>query len=126
MDQYYQAIGRLVYQNDGWIILYAPNSIVRYYSWWVQRLTWKKGSTPLHGAHCTVVAGKYEDVRKHPNWKKWDGAKVPFEYSSTIYDDDQHYYWLRVKCPFLSKLRQELGLKPYPKWLFHLTTTYID
>ena len=31
------------------------------------------------------------------------------------------YWWLKVTCPELSEIRQELGLSPYPKVDFHLT-----
>lgn len=124
--KWYAAYGTLRYcPNSGWVVMDTPNSIVRYYSWWVRKLTWKKGSTPLHGSHCTVVNGKVEDVRKNAAWGLRQGAIIRFEYNSAIKTNGQ-YYWLTVRCPALQDIRRELGLKPFPKWEYHITIFYID
>lgn len=125
---WYSAKGKLRYNND-WIILECPQNIVNYYAWWVNRLTWKKGSTPYHGAHVTVVAGKYQKVTHHPNWKKHQNLVVDFEYSNIIEyakQDDGTYYWLPVRCPILEDIRLELGLDRKPKWQYHLTCYFIQ
>ena len=125
---WYSAKGKLNY-NGNWLILNCSNSIVNYYAWWCQRLVWKKGSTPLHLAHVTVVAGKYQDVSRHENWKKHQGKIVDFQYSNVIEFDKQKggtYFWLPVRCEFLKQVREELGLTPYPKWQYHLTCCYIQ
>ncbi len=123
---WYQSTGILNYDNDtGWIVLRVHPSIGRYYGWWVQRLTGKKGSSPLHDYHVTVVGGKYEDTRKSAEWGLYRDKRVDFEYSNII-EADEHYYWLPIQCPFLEKVRLGLGLKnPRPLWKFHLTVLHI-
>lgn len=126
MIKEYSAIGTIRYaKHSGWIVLDCPDSIVWYYKSWVEKFTWKKASTPLHGSHVTVLAGKYEKPRKPENWNKYQGEKVHFYYSPTIYTDDK-YFWLRVYCPFLVKVRRSLGLSDTPKWMYHLTICYIN
>lgn len=124
---WYSAKGRLNY-NKNWLTLDCPQSIVDYYSWWVRRLTWKKGSTPYHKAHVTCVAGKYQDVSHHPCWGKYHGKIVEFKYSNVIQFEKQKdgtYYWLLVQCDFLKHVRLELGLDKTPKFPYHLTCYFI-
>lgn len=126
--KWYAAYGTLRYcPNSGWVVMDIPNSIIHYYAWWVKTLAWKKGSTPLHKGHITIVNGKFEDVRKSPGWALRQGAKLRFEYGSTILTDLKNsYFWLPIKCDELKNVRKELGLAAYPKWPYHATVYYID
>lgn len=122
----YKAHGTIKY-NGNWLILDAPNSLVKYYKFWVEKFTWKKISTPLFGAHCTVVAGKFQDVTKHPAWRKYHGKRIEFEYSNIIRTDERaSYYWLPVYCDELKKIRMELGLEPFPKFPYHITIGFYE
>lgn len=129
MDKFYFAEGVVRYKGD-WIIVDCPHSVVNYYKWWVEKFIWKKLSTSYHGSHITVLAGKHEQgLNKHPLWGKYEGKIVEFKYHSHIYTDHNwffkgQYFWLRVECPFLAKIRTELGLKPNLKWPYHLTVGY--
>lgn len=127
-DKWYTAQGRLRYcPNSGWVVMDIPNSIIYYYAWWVKKLTWKRGSPPLHKGHVTVVNGKFDDVRKEPAWALRQGALINFRYNSVIYTDPiESYYWLLINCPELINVRKELNLRPFPKWPFHATVYYID
>lgn len=79
----------------------------------------------MHGSHCTVVNGKFDDVRKHPYWAAHHGAKINFEYNNCI-KTNGNYYWLTVRCPRLEEIRSELGLAPKPKWEWHITAFFIE
>lgn len=129
MDKFYFANGVIRYKGD-WIIVEAPYCVVNYYKWWVEKFLGKKISTSYHKPHITVLAGKHErGLDKHPLWGKYDGKQVEFKYYSHLYTDAPwffkgQYFWLRVECPLLPVLRQELGLKPTLKWPYHLTIGY--
>lgn len=123
MAAFYFAKGIVRYKND-WIIIEAPHSVVNYYKWWVEKLSWKKISTSYHGSHITVLAGKHEKARDKRRWGEWDGREVTFKYFSTIYGDAHGYYWLRINCPEIPIIRKSLGLEPLPKWPPHLTIGY--
>lgn len=126
--RWFEATGTLKYSND-WLILDCGRSIGMYYNWWVQRLIWKKATTPLHGFHVTVVAGKYTKVSNHVNWGKYQNTKIRYEYSNKIEFEKQKdgtYYWLPIRCEALKRIRVELGLDPFPKWPYHLTVAYVN
>ena len=125
MARYYESIGKIDYAPSGWVVLNCSNSIVWYYKWWIEKFTGKKVNIPLHGAHITVVAGKYEQTQKSVNWKKYHECDVSFRYDSVIMTDDI-YYWLTIQCPLLTTIRRSLGLSDLPKWEFHLTIGSIN
>jgi hypothetical protein len=125
---WYRATGKIRSSKE-WIVLDTPNSIVRYYCWWVKKLTWKNISPPLYQSHCTVVNGKYQKVVDHPLWGGYDGEIIPFEYSNIIeYGKDEKgtYFWLPVECKRLEEIRVSYGLSPLPKWKFHITVGYLN
>ena len=127
---YYFSKGKIVYKNDGWIVMECPHSIVNYYKFWIEKFIGKKISTSYHSPHVTVVPAKHEgDLKHHKFWGKYDGQFTEFKYYSHIYTDNEwffkgQYFWLRVDCPLLAKVRTELGLKPHLKWPMHLTIGY--
>jgi hypothetical protein len=121
MARFYFAKGIVRYKGD-WIIIEAPNDIVKYYKWWVEKFIWKKISTSYHKPHITVLAGKHEKVIDKRNWGKYEGHEIEFKYYSTVYTDDiGQYYWLLVDCPKIAEIRRGLGLKPKLKWPTHCT-----
>tara|TARA_R110000772_G_scaffold249530_2_gene363888 strand:+ start:52551 stop:52946 length:396 start_codon:yes stop_codon:yes gene_type:complete len=121
----YKSQGIIEYKGE-WAILKCSNSITKYYKWWVDRLEWKKSSTTLHGAHITIVNGNFQKLSRSSLWKKYNRKKIDFTYSSRIMKNSEGYYWLNIKCPFLEKIREELGVSSTPKWPYHLTICFID
>lgn len=123
---WYPSKGRVVYNPDGWIVLEVSNSICEYYRRWAEKLTWTKITGSLHESHVSILNGKFTDKRNHRNWQKFHNKIVDFEYSNCIEFEKQQgssqvYYWIPVKCPFLTKIRESLDLDPYPFWPYHLT-----
>jgi len=117
------ATGKVRYKND-WVVIDCPFDIVYYYNrvcnWMLHKqnkITW-----PLHGAHITVVAGKYTKVKK--NWGYRADETVKFNYGTLTNNDN--YFWLVVDCPEASEIREKLGLSPEPKWPYHLTVGYLN
>jgi len=113
--------------GSGWILIDCPGSITFYYN---RILRWllhtHKISLPLHGAHITVVAGKYTtiDTNKHKwNWR--DTEWVTFHYGS-LQTNDEGYYWLPVYCKAAEEIRLHYGLTPTPKFQYHLTVGYMN
>jgi len=115
-----KSIGKLHYYTK-WLILLVDDEIAKYYQHiiylWDRRL---KLNHPMHGAHITIIAGKYEDVSNHPNWKKYHNHKIEFEYSVDI-GTNGCYFWLPVKCKQFEDIRVELGLSPTIPYPWHLT-----
>lgn len=77
-----------------------------------------KLTRPVWGAHISVIRGE-----RIPNAKIWetDANKIiEFEYEPGVIDNGE-YYWLKVKCPYLSELREKYGLAREPRFGFHLT-----
>ncbi len=62
---------------------------------------------PKFAPHISVI--RKEAVPRLDLWGKHDGARIEFEYETTIYNDDT-YYWLRCFSPTLIEIRRELGL----------------
>jgi hypothetical protein len=125
MDKYYKSKGKIVYKNDGWIILQIDNSIVNYYKVVIEKMIFKKISTPLYSAHCTILPAKHSgDYRNHKNWLKHQGEIIDFEYCSTIYTNKDFgpdkYFWLKIKTlPIVSQIRKEFGLDENLRWPLH-------
>lgn len=115
----YHTQGKLRYANSGWVVIDCPFDIVYYYNRVCNWLLWTNGriTTPLHGAHITVVAGKYTKVEK--NWGYRDGDVVDVWYGPL--QNTTEYYWLPVYCPDAMDVRINLGLTAYPKFQYHLT-----
>lgn len=77
-----------------------------------------KLTRPVWGAHISIIRGE-----RIPNFNLWgiDANKtVEFEYDYGV-ECNQEYFWLKVKCPYLSLLREEYGLTKEPRYGFHLT-----
>lgn len=122
-----KSIGKLTYSprshlgsNDRWLVLMCDDEISKYYRhMFYTEYPWKgKLTRPVWGTHISVIRGE-----KIPNMNLWgiDSHKiVEFEYEGGVMDNGE-YYWLKAKCPYLSSLREKYGLRPEPKFGFHLT-----
>ena len=122
-----KSIGKLVYSPSShlgtykdWVVLMCDDEISKYYRCLYSReFPWKpKLTRPVWGTHISIIRGG--DVPKPELWKLDANKIVQFEYEGGI-KDNKEYFWLNVKCNYLSLLRQEYGLSPYPKFGFHLT-----
>lgn len=109
----------------GWCIIDTDREITRYYRHWLQREKHLILDQPSWDAHISVVRGELI-ATKHPMWKKRMKMKVNFKYQHgdicTTKDKDQpgYYYWIRVDCPAVDEIRQELGL--VTSWKYHHMT----
>ena len=65
---------------------------------------------PRYAPHVSVV----REDRVGAAWGRYEGQRVTFQYSPTIWEGSV-YYWLRVVCPRLADIRVELGL-PATDW----------
>lgn len=116
----YKCKGTLYYYPK-WLIIIIDGDIAEYY----RRLVYLSNKRlnlqhPKHGAHITVISGKYEDVSKHSCWNKYERKEIEFNYSIDI-GTDGRYYWLPVECQRIEEIRIELGLPPKIPIPWHLT-----
>lgn len=84
-------------------------SLDRFHSAIMVRPAWKE--------HITVI--RNEEPPKPEAWHKYEGLVVEFGYRPEVLTNGE-YYWLAIECPFLTELRQELGLGE-PEFPFHLS-----
>ena len=117
----FSSVGKLIY-SASWLIVKADNGIISYYS---SLLNLAHRSVdlqlPKHGAHITVVSGKYEQPKDFTFWGKYQGRELTFYYDPEAIEYGGSYYWMPVVCEELTGIREELGLKPRIKWQWHLT-----
>jgi len=127
-----KSIGKLVYSprthlasSDRWLVLMCDDEISRYYRHlykmeypYLNGERTGKLTRPVWGTHVSVIRGE-----RIPNMNLWglDANKIiEFEYEPGVIDNGE-YYWLKVRCPYLSGLRKKYGLHPEPRFGFHLT-----
>jgi hypothetical protein len=113
--------GKLVYYPSWWLIVYADDQIGEYY----RHLIFREHPSlvlnpPKHGAHITVIAGKYDIPLRKEFWNKYHENEIEFGYFSDIGTDGQ-YYWLPVECSKIEDIRSELGLPSKSPIPWHLT-----
>jgi hypothetical protein len=114
----HNSIGFLKPVEDWWLLLTCDPEIVRYYCWLARRWGIDIEAGSRHGPHISVIKG---ECPKNKNlWFKLKRKPVAFEYSNQIRNNKYHV-WLDVRCPELSKIRQQLGLKEKPYHSFHFT-----
>lgn len=125
----FRATGKLIYdpKTDGasefrswWAKLDVPQSIIRYYQYWVKRELGIRLNTPMWKSHVSVIRGEVPTTFKSALWKKYQGKEIEFTYSPNLRMSET-YVWLPVESPELEAIRVELGLRPKPKVPFHLT-----
>ena len=109
----------------GWCIVDTDKEITRYYRWWLQRERHIILNQPSWDAHVSVVRGELSASR-HAMWKKHQGRHIQFKYQhgdvQVSKDKDQpgSFYWIRVDCPEVDQIREELGL--IASWRYHHLT----
>lgn len=116
MDRY-RTKGRLFYYPSWWLVVYAYDEIIDYYRKLEPAL---KLQPPRHGAHITVVSGKYEEPPNKEAWNKYHLESIEFEYEAGAKDNGE-YFWLTVHCERFEEIRKELGLNPTIPVPWHLT-----
>ncbi len=107
-QRWYPATGVIRYTTN-WVKVHTSISIIEYYSYLVEKHLHKKLNLPRHGAHVTVISGKWERVTGKEAWGKHEGKQVTFLYSSKV-QDQGNYFWVEVWSLSLNQLREELGL----------------
>src|ERR1700686_2711710 len=122
-----KSIGKLVYSprthlslSDKWLVLMCDAEISKYYRHLFYREFPYRGklTRPVWGTHISTIRGEY--VHKMELWGLSANKMIEFEYDGGVLDNKE-YYWLKVKCPYLSELRIKYGLTPEPRFGFHLT-----
>lgn len=126
-----KSIGKIVYSprshlgiNKRWAALMCDDEIGLYYrSLFTKEYPYLNGkiigrlTRPIWGSHISFLRNE------QPTNELWglDNNKiVEFEYDGGVLDNNI-YFWLKVKCPYLSELRIKYGLTPEPRFGFHLT-----
>jgi hypothetical protein len=115
--------GKLLYYPSWWLIVKVNEDVCRYYRNLIHFQYRSLRLNPSkHGAHITVIAGKYEqpDDEHKPLWSKYEGERIEFEYSPEI-ETNNEYFWAKVECKRIEEIRAELGLPPKIKHPWHLT-----
>ena len=115
--------GQLLYYPSWWLIVKVNEDVCRYYRNLIHFYRRSLQLNPSkHGAHITVIAGKYEQPNDDYKylWNKYEGEIIDFKYNSEINTDDE-YFWISVECKRIEDIRKELGLPPKIKWPWHLT-----
>jgi len=127
-----KSVGKLVYSprthlasSDRWLVLMCDDEISRYYRYlYSKQYPYLNGdrstklTRPVWGTHISIIRGE-----RVPNANLWglDANKIiEFEYEAGVIDNGE-YYWLKVKCPYLSEIREKYGLFREPRFGFHLT-----
>jgi len=112
--------GKLEYYTS-WLVLLVDNNIAEYYRHLIYLFDRRlKLQPPKHDTHITIIAGKYENVSNHFNWKKYHHQEIEFEYSTDI-GTDGCYFWLPIECKYIEDIRVELELPPTIPIPWHLT-----
>ncbi len=103
-------------------MLYTDDEIGRYYRALLRsQEPWLKINIPKHGMHVTVVPGKYETAPNKHLWGRYEGEVIPFTYDGDVSFWHEHYYGMRVNCPRIEDIREELGLPRVLPVFWHIT-----
>lgn len=113
--------GHLIYYPSWWLIVKVDEEVCQYYRKLIHYYYRSLRLNPSkHGAHITVIAGKYEKPQNECLWNKYQGRKVEFRYFPEIQTNGE-YFWMTVECPQIEDIRSELGLPPRIVHPWHLT-----
>lgn len=127
-----KSIGKLVYSprthlasSEKWLVLMCDDEISKYYRQlfakdypYVNSDRGTKLTRPVWGTHVSIIRG--ERIPNSELWGMHANKIVEFEYEPGVMDNGE-YYWLKATCPFLSEVREKYGLRPEPRFGFHLT-----
>ncbi len=127
-----KSFGKLVYSprthlssSDKWLVLMCDDEISKYYRHlysmeypYLNGIKTGKLTRPVWGAHVSIIRGEFVN-----NIKLWglDSNKIiEYEYEPGV-KDNQEYFWLKVKSPYICDLREKYGLSREPRFGLHLT-----
>lgn len=135
MEHTHRGTGKVVYDpNRGymksnttnWCVIELDREITRYYRWWLQKERHIILQQPAWDAHISIVRGERLTTEQMKMWKKQQNRLVDFVYEhgdiqvSKDKDAPGHFYWIRVDCPAVDEIRNELGL--VASWKYHHIT----
>jgi hypothetical protein len=109
-----------------WCVIDVDKEITRYYRWWLRKEKHIILQQPSWDAHISVVRGERQAQRMAKMWKKRHGQRVTFQYEhgdiqiSKDKDQPGYFHWIRVNCPEVDEIREELGL--FASWKYHHLT----
>jgi hypothetical protein len=127
--------GRIIYDphrgsmksnTNWWCVIDVDKEITRYYRWWLLKEKHLILHQPAWDAHISVIRGERAVTRNQVLWKKHHGRKVTFQYEhgdiqiSKDKDAPGWFHWIRVNCPVVDQIREELGL--IASWKYHHLT----
>ena len=112
--------------QNWWIVLDCDPEIGRYYRhlYHIGHSRCRKLARPFWGTHITV--SRNEQPTNMSVWRAYAGKQVTFQYTGGIennYGPERYrsFFWVKVVCPELLEIREELGLTRNPKIDLHLT-----
>jgi len=114
-------------KTQWWAVVEVDKEITRYFRWWVMKNYWIDLCQPSWDAHISIIRGERPPEDKMDLWKKYNGQKIEFEYSlnvrrsgdTTGWDRPDSYWFVEVKCPLLTQIRDEFGFPS--NWNQHIT-----
>jgi len=109
MPQEYHSFGQVAYREDGWASLKCSYDLARYYRTQIKEKA-PLVQIPMHGSHITICSGKF-DKPLEKYWGKYEGKWIKFTYTNNFIEDNRFWY-LKVVCPFIISMRDELELEP--------------
>ena len=103
-----------------WLVVDCDDSIGQYHRhlYWVHTYRTHKLVRPAWKEHITVIRNEEPPDKRH--WEQYDGEVVEFSYDFSAQTNGE-YWWLRVDCPRLLEIREELGLSREPLIPLHLS-----
>lgn len=93
-----------------WMIAQSCDDLAAYYRSIVARRFGIRLLKPSFGAHVTVMAEE-RPLRDEAGWKRFHGLRVRFSYTHDVYTNGS-FWWLRVSCPELDRIREHFGVAP--------------
>jgi hypothetical protein len=117
-----KALSKGPVSDNWWVVLDCDPELGRFYRHLYLQAArhTDKLVRPYWKEHITVVRNEEPPADKKPLWGRDEGRVFTFQYSPVIEDNDM-FFWLRVHCPELLDLREELGLPRHPAAELHLT-----
>ena len=117
----FRSKAKLAYYPSWWLIAYADDELCKYYRSLINREHRSiKLNPPRHGAHITIIAGKYEEPANKEPWGRYQDEVIEFQYEPEVKTNGE-YFWLTVSCPRFEQIRTELELNPTIPIPWHLT-----
>jgi hypothetical protein len=119
--------GSMSKNTKNWCIISVDREITRYYRAWLRTEKHLILEQPAWDAHISVIRGEYLPEQK---WKSAarlrNGDHVEFQYEHgdiQVSKDTKgpgHFYWIRVHCPDVDLIRENLNL--VTSWKYHHLT----